>query len=212
MLAFGGAWEFAPPRHDPPHTNRANALTQAYAALDYDAGLLAPEEIDYLHRGGVEPPAPFIAPDGPVGLTFSTPGGLVGLVLTPHTEHPETIFDDVLREAGRLSNEVDLVVVATPWGVDAEQELLKTSDGQFHILWGTGPGPGVAGKLARENTVLWTRPYDEGKAVQRIEVLAWPHGEGFRWSEDTIRSTVVPLKDDVEADPEMDALLERARE
>jgi len=188
------------------------ALAAAYAKLGYQAGQLLAAERAAMDAVGIPAPAGFLASSGMEMRLIATAAGTVGLLLLPELTTPapsEAQFAEAAAAARALRAQADLVVGLSPWGVDAEQLLAGRADGAFHILVGSGKGRGAPGLFAAFDKTLWVRPYAEGKAVGRIEILAMPGKDpAFKWQKDAnVRFDVVPLKDDVRDDPDTAALL-----
>lgn len=188
------------------------ALAEAYDRQGYQVGQLATIERAALNEAKARIPAGFSSPADFETRLVQTKAGTVGLVLLPELTTPapsDAQFAKAAEMARSLRPKADLVIGLSPWGVDAEQLLIGRSDGAFHVMVGSGKGRGTPGLLAAFDKTLWVRPYAEGKAVGRIDILAMPGKDSaFKWQKDVnVRFDVVPLRDDVKDDPDTAALL-----
>jgi hypothetical protein len=67
--------------------------------------------------------------------------------------------------------------------------------------------------LAAGGKCAWVRAYTQGKAVSRIDILAWPEhaNPNFKWTDQqNIRMTLVGLTDQFQDDPHMLPLMQSA--
>ena len=145
---------------------------------------------DAAHRVGV-----ILLPPLPSGAV-SPPAGLVRQM------------EDTVRA---LRASTKLVVVMSPWGYSAEQDLLKTRGPLPDILLGSGPGIGLVGNIVAAGKTLWVRAYTQGKALSRIDILAWPtHADpNFKWTEEqNIRMNLFGLTDHYQEDPQVLSLMQ----
>ncbi len=187
-------------------------MAKAYSGLGYQAGQVIALERDALGEAKAGTPAGFTPATALETKLIETKAGTVGLVLLPELTSPapsDAQFAQAAEAARSMRAKADLVIGISPWGLDAEQLLAGRSEGAFHILLGSGKGRGTPGLFAAFDKTLWVRPYAEGKAVGRIEILAMPGKDSaFKWQKDVnVRFDVVPLKDDIMDDPDTAALL-----
>lgn len=114
-------------------------------------------------------------------------GSKVALVFLPPTDKiaPGEMSEEykAALSAGRTAaQEAALVIAVSPWGSELERAFAGEAEGIFHIILGGGPGYGFASSAVGElEGVLWTRPENQGRSVNVIEILAWPSPAAHRW-------------------------------
>lgn len=212
MLKLAGTWEFIAENGKAPSPEVLRALSKVYTGMGYHAGQLLTGERAALDEAKAGTPAGFLSAARIETRLVDTKAGTVGVVLLPELSGPapgEAQFAQAIDTAKSLRARADLVVGISPWGLDAEQLLAGKADGAFHILVGSGKGRGTPGLFAAFEKTLWVRPYAEGKAVGKIEILTMPGKDPtFKWQKDVnVRFDVVPLTDGVKDDPDTAALL-----
>ena len=126
---------------------------------------------------------------GQAPLTRIVPlaGQNIALVYLPYTDKtaPADMTDEykAALAAGRAAaQEARLVIAVSPWGSKLERAFSAQAEGIFHIILGGGPDYGFASSTVGDmEGLLWTRPEDQGRSVNVIEVLAWPAPAAHRW-------------------------------
>lgn len=99
----------------------------------------------------------------------------------------------------------------TDWGWPAERDYLEARPRAVpDILLGSGPGMGINGRIEADGKCLWARPYDKGRTINRIRVMAWPERtKDFTWQEpESVRCFSVGLGDMYEENPDVSAILQ----
>ena len=179
----------------------AKAMVTGFERLDYDLGMLTPEEKALLDSNNLHAPRAWM----PVGVKpetkVVTKGGIrFGLVLLADPEGLPAAKD------AAHGLKADLLVLVSALGISAEKDLMDAADNPFHLLLGGGPGTGVNGKISDNAHCLWLRSYPKGKAVQLIDILALPGADGWQ-KKVNVNWQTKPLKDTIADDPDMAALL-----
>lgn len=133
------------------------------------------------------PPQYLLLKQLPLARMVSIAGRKVALVFLPPTDKnaPAEMPAEykVAITAGRVAaQEAALVIAVSPWGSRLERAFAAEAEGIFHIILGGGPGYGFAFSAMGElEGVLWTRPEDQGRSVNVIEILAWPSPAAHKW-------------------------------
>ena len=198
LFRLAGGFELAPGNGEgwPENAPAPGVLVAAYETLGYDAGQLTAVESARLSKAGVRPPRNWLPADTLRVQGLPLPGGgAVAVLLLPELSPPAAeeellaraakAVDKAVREAQRTAR---LVIAVSPWGMAAEQTFLERQERAKaalpDILLGAGPGPGFAGRIAAGGRTLWLRAAGRGRAVNRVDVLAWPErAKGFAWGE-----------------------------
>lgn len=214
-LLIAGPYEFLPydDSEKKPDARTLPALAKAFDLLAYDAVCLAPEEAEALKSQHIEIPRDWVVlSEAPQSRIINVGGKTIGVLFFPMPEKigetpPEKLMAKVSREARKLREQSDLVVGVSPWGLNAEEAFTKLKKSAVDILLGAGPGSGIFAKAAPYGETLWTRAYPKGKAINELELPAFPGGEKFLWELNAnFKAIVLPLDDKISPDSEMDKL------
>ena len=217
VFAISGGCEFLPEDRKQPTQAKMKALAEAYSKINFDLGLLIPDEAAAMRKAGVSLPGQWLTVPSVTQAELPLPGGgKVGFVLLPplsptEKEPPKDLIGLISKAVEHQRKTAKLVVGVSPWGYFVELTYLRTLDAVLpDILLGAGPGPGFKGMVAGEGKTYWMRAYGLGKALNRLEVLEWPGRDpGFRWrDEGDIRSLNIGLTDQVREDLAISALFE----
>lgn len=218
MLILTGAYDFVQFQvQKPPTKKRLEFMARAYDLLHNDLVFVSPYERGLLAKAGVQP-RPYWRGSEHLEQHVLGPdnGHRVGVLLLPPLpdgakDIPAALLHQIDEAVRRLRATTRLVVAMSPWGYTFEQELLKGATQLPDVLLGSGPGIGLVGNIAAMGKTLWVRAYPQGKAISRIDILAWPeHGNpNFKWTEDqNIRMTLFGLTDQYQDDPQMLSLMQ----
>ncbi len=192
-------------------------MAKAYEHIGYDLGLLSAKEQEAFAKAGVGlGPAWKRDEDGSLTVRELRGGRTVAFVVFPeialgtNREPGEKVTAAIAAMCSKARQQHDLVVGISRWGYFLEMAYLRTATVMPDILLGGGPGMGFQGQLAAEGRVYWVRPYAQGKAVNKVDVLAWPdHSKDFRWNENvSIQGQNAALGDGVQDDPAVKALFD----
>ncbi|BBD07585.1 hypothetical protein [Desulfovibrio ferrophilus] len=193
----------------------AQALSKAYSSLEYHTGYLVPGEKAWLEDSGTTPPENWVtASDRIQERIIDRAGYKVGLIYFPKLikgakEPSAMMMKAVVRKAESLSKRSDIVIGISPWGGNAERTLLEKHTPQIHLLLGAGPGPGLAGRFARNGQTFWVRSYKRGKAVHVIHISKLPtRSNDWKWIKNgNISMKLEVLNQDLSEDADLVALL-----
>ena len=185
------------PGATPPPPSTLTSASKALDFMGYDVGLLSREEADVLSRESVDTPAwQQTASAQPFTVVTTDKGDKIGFLRFPHLPSnadrpPAELVDRLSREIGKYRNEVRLVVGLSDWGWLAEQEYLSGEPANVpHILFGSGRGSGVNGRIQADGRCMWVRAYDKGRSIVEITVLEWPDRKNsFAWKPGTNYNT-----------------------
>ena len=188
-LFLAGPNEFQPPRGlQSPTVQLANALSKAYATLDYNAIFCSPEEERWLRGSGADLPKSLHAVSNRAQVQILRAGDVtVGVVVFPRLlkgagKPSHTMIASVARKARNMAERVDVVIGVSPWGASGEAAFLAESDPVFDLLLGAGPGPGLAGRFVEDGKTFWARAYTMGKAFHVIRITDLPRREAdWKW-------------------------------
>jgi hypothetical protein len=218
-LILGGSYEFLLPEGKPDQDKKRDALAKIFSYLDYDFGMLSPEESSYLSK------SPSGIPDGwkyYSQITFKKfkieNGKTVGIITFPTIEDDksnqisEALAARMVSCFKKFRKEADILIGMSPWGYFKEKSLLKNSQYMqcpLDILLGSGKGPGLTGQLVAENSTLWVRCYPTGKAVSRVDIIKFPDkNSDFKWKfGENIRCLIQSLLKNTREDPKVLNLL-----
>lgn len=216
-LFVAGAFELLPlTKSGMDSSDLAQALSRIYDRDGYDVGFMVPGEEEWLNDRGASVPEGWVTASDRVGQRiFDKDGVSVGVVFFPKllkgSRTPTSMqMRAVARKAESLAERCDLVVGLSPWGGQAEQDLLKDFAPPIHLLLGSGPGPGLAGRFSDDEKTLWVRAYRRGKALHRIRVRALPTRDAdWKWIKDgNVSVSLEVLNQDVQEDPETRTILD----
>lgn len=203
MLKIAGPYEILPwsGGDKPPRKEALPALARAYSLLGYDLGCLTPDEAAALAAQNAPAPKGWLTLGKEPQAKTAEVGGLkVGVLFLPLLGQDEKTPDKKLvakvsRAAKRLREDADVVIGVSPWGMRGEEALLKKRPGLFDVLLGAGRGSGLYAKAPNGETV-YTRAYEKGKAINRIDLLELPKGEKHVWSlQKNFKAKITPLDD-----------------
>lgn len=216
-LLVSGGWEYFRPNGNPGLTKTMVALSKAFNAMHYDVGLLAEREAEALAEDGV-PRWPWqkTAEEAPFTVLEIAGGRKVGFLRYPSlpqdAEKPSEALIARLSKAIKADRDkVDLLIGLCDWGWVAESDYLKSNPTQVpDMLFGSGGGSGINGRVQADGRCLWVRPYDKGRSLAEVNVLQWPKRENsFAWEEaKNYTSASVGMNDAIKDDPEIDALFQ----
>ncbi|WWX21263.1 hypothetical protein V8V93_12480 [Pseudodesulfovibrio methanolicus] len=216
-LLVSGGWEYFRPNGNPGLTKTMVALSKAFNAMHYDVGLLTEREAGALAEDGV-PRWPWqkTAEEAPFTVLEIAGGRKVGFLRYPSlpqdAEKPsEAMVAKLSRAIKADRDKVDLLIALCDWGWVAESDYLKSNPAQVpDMLFGSGGGSGINGRVQADGRCLWVRPYDKGRSLAEVNVLQWPKRENsFAWEEaKNYTSASVGMNDAIKDDPEIDALFQ----
>lgn len=200
-----------------PPSNMTIALAKAFHLMKYDVGLLAEGEARAFSGADVPMDATRkTASEAPVTVLATARGDEIRFVRFPSLpEGRDLPSDDDIKRASRKitaqQGESRLVVALSDWGWLGEREFLAQNPKAVpDILLGSGLGSGVNGRIEAQGRCLWVRPYDKGRTLNRIELLAWPdRSKPFKWQlSGNVRCLSVGLGDQYMDDPDVSAILQ----
>jgi len=193
------------------------ALAKAFDLIKYDVGFLAEREASGLSGTDV----PFdatreTASEAPVTAIATQKGDKIRFIRFPSLpkglkEPSRDIIDKVSRMITAERKKSRLVVALSDWEWIGEREYLAQNPKVVpDILLGSGLGSGVNGRVGAEGRCLWVRPYDKGRTIGKIELMAWPdHTRSFKWKlSENVRCTSVGLGDEYMDNPDVSAILQ----
>ena len=193
------------------------ALAKALHLINYDVGLLAGGEASELSGTDV----PFdatrkTASEAPVTVIAIQPDDKIRFIRFPSLPRGQDVpsrdtIDKLSRKVMAERGNSRLVVALSDWGWIGEREYLaQNPKGVPDILLGSGLGSGVNGRVEAKGRCLWVRPYDKGRTLSMIQVMAWPNHSGrFKWElSGNVRCTSVGLGDQYMDNPDVSALLQ----
>lgn len=219
-LVLTGPDEFAPDAGEDAAGRLAAMTRKAYDLLRVDDGYLSAAAVAWFrdHAGGM--PAGFREMGGePAPRLHQVAGRTVAVVFLPALpkpwEDPTPAMAAQAVQAGLAARaRADLVIGVAGWGGLGERRCLAELGQAFHILLGGGIGTGFDGVVdGAAPSLLWSRPDMQGRSVNVVDVLAWPRRvQGFsqprHWIVGLdISVRQVPLKDAVEPDPAVEAVV-----
>lgn len=224
-LVLAGPDEFAPDAGEDATGRLASMTRKAYDLLRVDDGYLSAAAAAWFrdHAGGT--PTGFReAGDQPVTRLHSVAGQdgderTVAVVFLPALakpwEDPTPAMAAQAVQAGLAARtRADLVIGVAGWGGLGERRYLAELGQAFHILLGGGIGTGFDGVVdGAAPSLLWSRPDMQGRSVNVVDVLAWPQrvqglSQPRHWIVGIdISVRQVPLKDAVEPDPAVEAVV-----
>lgn len=216
VLLVSGGYEFLPETGKEQPAAKMKALSQAYADLNVDLGALLPGEGAAMRRAGAVLPRQWVAVAAVTQVELPLPGGgAAGFVLFPplgpgETEAPTGLIERIGQAVETLRKKDRLVLGVSPWGYFIEQVYLRSPTSLPDVLLGSGPGPGFKGIIDDSGHCYWVRSYTQGKALNRLDVLAWPRRDGsFRWQDDVnVKTLNVGLTEQLQEDPAVSALFD----
>jgi len=205
VLTIAGPFELMRPGAERLNTGKRKTLGKVFTALNYDLGVLAPEEKP-LFSGSNAIPDWTAAGETPETMVLNRMGRQIGVVVFPGFEGRRdwSTFATELRSTIRtMRTRADLLIGISSLGWNLENQFLTGPDAGLDILLGSGPGPAFQGKVTGGGTTLWVRPYSRGRAVNSITI---PDFEATRWLMSgwklnrNIRTGMVILKGGMEQD------------
>ncbi len=219
-LVLAGPDEFPADVGEDAEGRLAPMVRKAYDLLRVDDGYLSGAAAAWFrdHAGGA--PAGFREVGGqPATRIHAVAGRKVAVVFLPALpkpwEDPTPAMVAQAVQSGLAAQErADLVIGVAAWGGLGERRYLAELGQAFHILLGGGIGTGFDGVVdGAAPSLLWSRPDMEGRSVNVVDVLAWPERVQGRpqprhWivgMDISVRQ--VPLKDAVEPDPVVEAVV-----
>ena len=193
------------------------ALAKALHLIKYDVGFLADGEASALSGKDVPFDATrMTASEAPVTVIVTQRGDEISFIRFPSLPKgqrvpPREIIDKLSRKISAEREKSRLVVGLSDWEWIGEREYLAQNP-RFvpDILLGSGLGSGVNGRAEAKGKCLWVRPYDKGRTIGKIELLAWPNRtRSFNWKlSGNVRCTSVGLGDQIMDNPDVNALLQ----
>ncbi|WP_041915676.1 hypothetical protein [Pseudodesulfovibrio mercurii] len=217
MLLVSGGWEYIRPNGNPGLAKTMVSLSRAYNAMHYDVGLLTAREAKAL-AGDDVPRWPWqkTAGEEPFTVRELPDGRKVGFLRYPSlpdgadAPSPE-LAAEVSRRVKAERGRVDLLIGLCDWGWVAENDYLRSNPEQVpDMLFGSGGGSGINGRVLADGRCLWVRPYDRGRSLVEITVLQWPERENsFAWEEaKNYTSSSIGMNDAIKDNPEIGALFQ----
>lgn len=201
-----------------PPSTMTIALAKALDLIKYDVGFLAEGEASGL--SGID--VPFdetrkTASQAPVTAIATQEGDEIRFIRFPslpkgQREPSRDMIDKLSRMISAQREKSRLVVALSDWEWIGEREYLAQNPEVVpDILLGSGLGSGVNGRVEAKGRCLWVRPYDKGRTIGRIELMAWPdHTRSFKWLlSENVRCFSVGLGDKYEDDPDVSAILQQ---
>jgi len=216
-LLVSGAWEFMRPAYDPEPARTLTDLNKAFNAMHYDVGLLSAQEAETLRENGVVLQSwRKSAKEEPFTVVKIRDGRKVGFLRFPSLpdgtdEAPQKLIARLSRQIRENRDKVDLMIGLCDWGWVAENAYLKSNPEYVpDMLFGSGGGSGINGRVLADGRCLWVRPYDKGRSISEVNVLQWPKRENsFAWDEaKNYTSASVGINDSIKDDPEINALFQ----
>lgn len=218
VLILGGAYEFLPTSGEKVSDKKRNALTEAFQIINYDLGILSHAEFSFLQDSSIGIPQNWLGNmEAQVVYKPLVNGKKAAIIILPYLEKgPDELPDALIDECATLIKEnrkkADLVIAMSSWGYFREKKFLANpviGEAAPDILLGSGDGPGMSGSLSAKGKTLWIRSYPTGKAVNRIDIYAWPtRGEDFKWSSgDNVKWFLQTLTEKLREEPEVVKLL-----
>lgn len=211
-MTIAGPYELMRPRTKNLSSQRRDTLQRVFAALDFDFGVLAPEEERLFARDSSLSDW-LAAGDEPETAVMTVMDRTVGVIALPRFEGRQDwdSFIQALRptlQAMRLKS--DLLIGISSWGWNLESHFLTGPDSGLDLLLGSGPGPAFRGKYMAHNKTLWIRPYSRGRAVNTITI---PNFQDTAWLVSgwkpnvTIRTGLAILRGSMPQDPTVSAII-----
>ncbi len=218
VLILGGAFEFLPTSGDKISNKKRIALPRAFQIINYDLGILSPNEMVFLQNSPSGILKNWIdCKEAQVQFKPLANGKKAAIIVLPYLEKgTDTISPDLIDKCATLIKEnrekADLVIAMSSWGYFREKKFLANpviGETPPDILLGSGDGPGMSGNLAANGKTLWVRSYPTGKAVNRIDILQWPErSNDFKWSSgQNVKWFLQTLTDKLREEPEVAKLL-----
>jgi hypothetical protein len=162
------------------NTRKLKTLARVFSALNYDLGVLAPEERP-LFSGDNAIPDWTAVDETPETRVLNRMGRQIGVVVFPGFEGRRDwpLFARELRRTIRsMRTRADLLIGISSLGWNLENQFLTGPDSGLDILLGSGPGPAFRGRLTGGAKTLWVRPYSRGRAVNTVTI---PDFEATQW-------------------------------
>lgn len=218
LLILGGAFEFLPTSGEHSDNKKRDALAETFQILDYDLGVVCPDEAEFLagSPSGI-PQKWFSNRDVKVVIEEFGADKKAAVIILPFLEKgsdhiPSDILDQTAKLFKKYRESSDLVIAISSWGYFREKKFLgspEITEDCPDILLGSGDGPGMTGSLAAQGRTLWVRSYPTGKAVNRIDIMHLPSRDpGFKWeSGESIRWFLQTLLKNTREDPKIARLL-----
>ncbi len=203
-LLVSGGWEYIRPNGEKPALQVLNDLAKAFDFMKYDIALLAQGEADALGKIGVGvEEVRKTAKEAPFTIITTQNGDQIGFLRFPSLRRGEDIpSEDLIKKLSatikKERKKVKLLVALSDWGWIGEREYLaQNPEAVPDLLFGSGTGSGVNGRIEANARCVWVRPYDKGRTVSEVQVYAWPdRSKSFAWKEpDNIKSLSVGLGD-----------------
>jgi len=216
LFILGGGNEFLPILPvDEPDKRETRFTAKVYALLDYDLGLLLPEEAARLQEAGADPMPAWRSITGrPEAMIVENGGVSLGVVVFPAggkilAEEGEAMMRSVAEAARELSVKADLVVGMSPWGEPYEKRFVEAYPDVLDVLLGSGFGAGSGLRRVDGARTLWIRPEFNGWSVMALTVNRLPDKDGQEpWGGESDASFVkVKLDEGVAEDAAVAGLL-----
>jgi hypothetical protein len=216
-LLVSGGWEFINPNGTMPDKRILESLLQAYQMLNYDIGFIGSFEAENLSLLGLAvESARKTAAEAPFSVLTTKTGDAIGFIrfpsLPPGEDTPSAdLIDTIAKQIRNIQSSVRLIVGLSDWGWVGEREYLAQNPIDVpDMLFGSGAGSGVNGRIEADGRCLWVRPYDKGKTISNVQIMKWPDRNGpFSWSiPDVVKPSTVGLGDQYQDNPDVDAILQ----
>ncbi len=210
-MTVAGFYEFQGLRDSKLSQTQCAQLAGAYAAMDYDLGVLFPELSQKMQS---TPLADWPVVDSePVLTTQTVNSKTIGFVLLPRPsdENARQALERIIqKQAAGIKSRVDLCIGISPWGKPREQAFLEKNPGLFDLFLGSGPGGAVNHTYVGDNQTLWIRPYTQGKVVNTIFLPDWQNLDlgSAGLPRHRIKIEAIALDERFEANSEINALFE----
>lgn len=187
------------------NTRKRKNLARVFSVLNYDLGVLAPQEKP-LFSGSNAIPDWTAVDETPETRVLSRMGRQIGVVVFPGFEGRRdwSLFVRELRSTIRtMRTRADLLIGISSLGWNLENQFLTGPDSGLDILLGSGPGPAFRGKLTGGGKTLWVRPYSRGRALNTVTI---PDFQATRWLSSgwklnrNVKTGIVIIKDSMAQD------------
>lgn len=205
------------PGSEKPAPQVLNSLAKAFNFMKYDVALLTQDEFDAFDASDLTVDmGRKTAREEPFTIVETEAGDRIGFLRFPALPDGEDIpSEDLIRRIGRSiknkRSKVTLLIGMSTWGWVGEREYLaQNPDTVPDMLFGSGRGSGVNGRIEANGRCVWVRPYDKGRTVSEVMVYTWPdHSKPFAWKEPVnIKSLSTGLGDRYPDNPEVGAILQ----
>lgn len=201
-----------------PSQEFLNRLAKAYDLMKYDVALLGQEEADVFEEAGAKPDTTRkTARQATITKVTIDGGKTIAFLRFPSMRSGDDMPSDKLMNRisamiREVKNSSDLIIGLSDWGWVGEREYLANNpDSIPDVLFGSGLGSGVDGRVEADGRCVWIRPYDKGRTISELQVIKWPErSKGYVWKEpDNFMVLSTGLGDKYSDHPDVSALLDQ---